>query len=157
MFAGARYVSGLGDILNSKTLVADAFGEPFVRQQGETNTERFGLSQACFKLPKTNDIMLVGGKPDAGDSVEVWNSRFGFWDVLEESPVPVDSVWYPASAVDEENGFAYVIGGDGFAGQTDSVLRWDGENWTELLAALPYPMMSVKATPLPRGDLFQCD
>ena len=137
--------------------MAAAFGEPFIRQAGGVNTDRFGLSQACFKLPKTNDIMLVGGKPSAGDSVEVWNSRFGFWDVLEERPVPVENVWYPASAVDEENGFAYVIGGDSLEGQTDSVLRWDGENWTELLAALPYPMMSVKATPLPRGDLFQCD
>ena len=66
------------------------------------------------------------------------------------------SFGYPAGAVDEENSFAYVIGRDVLEGQTESVLRWDGENWTELLAALPHPIMSVKTTPLPRGDTFLC-
>eukprot|EP00096_Caligus_rogercresseyi_P004018 TRINITY_DN18135_c0_g1_i1.p1 TRINITY_DN18135_c0_g1~~TRINITY_DN18135_c0_g1_i1.p1 ORF type:complete len:327 (-),score=50.30 TRINITY_DN18135_c0_g1_i1:296-1276(-) len=135
-------------------------GSSWIRQEGELNSrlKRFGFSQACART-KNGGVLILGGKPNGRDHVEIWDPEFGFWSLADEN-LPVEHVWYPASALDEE-GNVYIIGGESPEGDqynvgSDSILKWDGENWTVNEDVLPFPIAFSPITALSPESKLSC-
>merc|ERR1712198_128835 len=119
---------------------------------GQINIPRYGASQTCFN--HGGDVMMVGGSPDVGNTVESYNSRYEFWQIAPRS-IPLKYLRY-ASNVVAPDGNVYILGGDyNLHGASDSILKWDGEAWTELPSALPFPMMNFPVTRV-EDDTFEC-
>uniref|UniRef100_A0A0K2UAM8 Uncharacterized protein n=1 Tax=Lepeophtheirus salmonis TaxID=72036 RepID=A0A0K2UAM8_LEPSM len=134
----------------------------WVLQEGglETQFKRFGFSQTCARL-KNGGVMILGGKPKGENHVEVWNSEFGFWSVEDEAMgLPLEHIWYPSSALDEE-GNVYIIGGEtpnngNYNEVSDKVLKWDGKSWSIQEGALPFPMTFSSISQLSDDTELSC-
>ena len=69
MFAGQIYLPIIGSKPNRYVYKQEVNGS-WTNLQPEINTPRFPFSQTCARLPN-GDIMLVGGKPDVQESVDL--------------------------------------------------------------------------------------
>jgi len=153
-FAGTYYLLGRTRPLRY-TYVLDQGHADWREVDGEINIPRYGLSQTCYKLG--DSVVVVGGKPDVGNNVEIFNAKYEFWQLgsLAQS-LPVEIAWYSGSVVDPQ-GNAYILGGtqEYSDGPSDSILKWDGQSWTHIPNGLPFGMENFPVT-LVEDDMFEC-